>query len=203
VSVTSLFSKDELIEMLKSDKAFRDTFALEFVKNSIPNQLKALRKERDWTQDDLGREAGKPRNVITRLENPASHIPNLATLYEMAIACRAALLVKIIPFSRLLKEMDAPFSSDFAPAIDSKEEADALTQWSVSFDGAETGDSELPVSERANLVAVGGNPRKSANQRVLSLAPLRLVSSNRTVDSVQDSQNPTRNVSVNNVSLAR
>lgn len=120
--------------MLKDDKEFRDSFVLEFIKNSIPNQLRALRKERDWTQDDLGRETNKPRNVITRLENPNSHLPNLATLHEIASGCKAALLVQIIPFSELLKEYDKPFEYYYAPPIDSKSETQALEVWANMID---------------------------------------------------------------------
>jgi transcriptional regulator with XRE-family HTH domain len=120
--------------MLRNDKAFRDHFVLEFVRNSIPNQLRALRKERGWNQEDMGLAVGKPRNVITRLENPNSHIPNLASIYDVAIGCKAALLVKVVPFSRLLKELDAPFSADSAPAIDSETETEALEAWAIAVD---------------------------------------------------------------------
>lgn len=129
MSVNSLLSKNELVEMLKEDKSFRHAFALEFVKNSIPSQIRALREERGWTQADLGKAVNKPRNVITRLENPNSNIPNLLTMLEIAQGCEAALVVKIVPFSELLKEYDQPFEAYFAPSIFSEDEIEKLSTW--------------------------------------------------------------------------
>lgn len=199
MSVTSLFSKDELIQMLRNDKAFRDTFVLEFVRNNIPIQLKALRKERDWTQDDLGREANKPRNVITRLENPNSHVPNLATLYEIAVGCKAALLVKIVPFSELLKEYDKPFSNYFAPSIDSESESVALTEWATAFDDP---DDELDTETTKTLALVSSNPNTS-NQGTLRFAePLRLVSNNNAVQ-IDVANSSVSNADVQNFRLVK
>jgi putative transcriptional regulator len=101
-----LLSREKLVKKLKENKEFRDSFAMEFVKNSIPSQLRDLRDQRGWTQDELGKATKKPRNVITRLENPNNNIPNIYTMLEMAWGVDAALLVKIIPFSELLKEYE-------------------------------------------------------------------------------------------------
>lgn len=125
-----LLSREKLVKRLKENKEFRDAFAMEFVKNAIPSQLRDLRDQRTWTQEDLGKATKKPRNVITRLENPNSNIPNLYTMLEMAWGVDAALLVKIIPFSELLKE----YSNDdlerfYAASINDKEEAARLSKW--------------------------------------------------------------------------
>lgn len=151
MSEQSLLSRKELIDLLREDKEFRDAFALEYVKNSIPSQLRALRKERDWTQADLGKEAKKPRNVITRLENPNNNIPNLLTMYEVAVGCEAALLVKVIPFSELLKEYEKPFEAMHAPKITSKSEIEKLAAWAREVEtqnGEETPEISKTVSAR-------------------------------------------------------
>ncbi|MEO5859883.1 MAG: helix-turn-helix domain-containing protein [Pyrinomonadaceae bacterium] len=102
---------------------------MEYVQNSIPSQLRHLRQEREWTQDDLGKATDKPRNVITRLENPNSNVPNIATMYEMALGFQAGLLVKIVPFSELLREFEKPHTAFSALPITHKDEESALQDW--------------------------------------------------------------------------
>ncbi len=125
-----LLSREKLVKRLKEDKEFRDAFAMEFVKNSIPSQLRDLRDQRRWTQDELGKATQKPRNVITRLENPNNNIPNIYTMLEMAWGVDAALLVKIVPFSELLKEYENPDPERFyASSISDESEIAALSKY--------------------------------------------------------------------------
>jgi transcriptional regulator with XRE-family HTH domain len=125
-----LISREELVEQLTNNKKFRNAFTLEYVKNSISSQLRVLREQRKWTQADLGRATGKPRNVITRLENPNNNIPSLATMLEMAWGCETALLVKIVPFSQLLEEYEAASPKIFlAAGIADEKEQLRLTKW--------------------------------------------------------------------------
>lgn len=160
----SLLSKSDLVDLLKNDKSFRDTFAMEFVKNAIPSQLRALRQERGWTQEDLGLATGKPRNVITRLENPNSNIPNIATMLEVATGCGAALLVKIVPFSKLLKEYDASFRDQFAPSVDSEAETLSLKEWELIENIVESDETR---AQPANALTSS----KFATKPVIQVAP--------------------------------
>jgi transcriptional regulator with XRE-family HTH domain len=50
-------------------------------------RLKALRKERGWTQPDLARRAGLSAGYIARLET-GRHDPKLSTLVRLAKALR-------------------------------------------------------------------------------------------------------------------
>jgi hypothetical protein len=101
-----LLSNKGLIRKLISSKTFRDSYVHEYVRNGIPFQIRAMREDRRWTQGELGVAAGKPRNVITRLEDPNYGKLTIKTLLEMASAFDVALLIKFIPFSRLLREYD-------------------------------------------------------------------------------------------------
>lgn len=102
----SLLSRTNLVEKLLRSKKFRDAYVYEHVRNGIPFQIRALRDERNWSQADLGNAAKKPRNVITRVENPNYGKLTLKTLFEIASAFEVALLVKFVPFSRLVKEYE-------------------------------------------------------------------------------------------------
>ncbi len=100
----------KLIAKLK-DKAYRDSYVASHVSIGIPYQIKALREQRNWTQQQLGQKAGKPQNVISRLEDPTYGKQTLATLLKLAVAFDVALLVKFVPYSEFLEAV-----SDVSPA---------------------------------------------------------------------------------------
>ncbi|HEY0322440.1 MAG TPA: helix-turn-helix transcriptional regulator [Pyrinomonadaceae bacterium] len=137
----SLESPNDLVQNLINDKTFRDAYVYEHVKRVIPYQLRAMRKERDWKQGDMGKAVGKPRNVINRLENPNYGKLTLKTLFEIASGCNVALLVKFVPFSRLLKEYeDVSFEALSAASVTDEKEIEKLNEWAADEE-AETIDT--------------------------------------------------------------
>jgi len=139
-----LLSKLELIKKLIGNKRFRDSYVYEHVRNSVPFQIRALREERGWTQGGLGEVAGKPRNVITRLEDPNYGRLTLKTLFEIASAFDVGLLVKFVPFSRLVREYE-----DVSPsALSAKsilEEAGPLKEWALAKDMGIDSDAKIRI----------------------------------------------------------
>ena len=153
-----LLSKKDLVAKLRTSKKFRDAYVYEHVRNGIPFQTRALRTspERDWTQAELGAAAKKPRNVITRLENPNYGKLTLKTLFEIASAFDVALLIKFVPFSRLLREYEDVSSEALnAKSITDEEEVGALERWAAEEEvepvAARLGESTSP------LRSIGGN----------------------------------------------
>ncbi len=126
----SLSSRKTTVERLLKSKEYRDAYVLEHIKNGVAFQIRTLREDRDWTQGDLGDAMGKPRNVISRIEDPNYGKTTLTTLREVAAAFDVGLLVKFVPFSRLVREYE-----DVSPArlsahsITSTEEFAALSEW--------------------------------------------------------------------------
>jgi len=100
--ITSKKYREELIENLQ-DKEYRDAFVSSHINNGIPFQIRALREQRDWTQDDLAKVSKKKQEAICRLENPNYGSFTLATLKEIASALDVALMVRFVPFSELVK----------------------------------------------------------------------------------------------------
>lgn len=106
----SVRSKLKLLAKLRN-KEYRDAYVEEHVKTSLPFQIKALRDQRRWTQGKLAREAKTTQTVISRIENPEYGHLSLNSLYKLAAAFDVALLIKFVPFSRLLSEFE-----DVSPA---------------------------------------------------------------------------------------
>lgn len=108
--MTTLNYKDELIANLK-DKEYRDAFVASHIKNGIPFQIRTLREQIPYTQEQLAQVAGKQQAAICRLENPHYGNFTLATLKELASVFDVALVVKFVPFSELV-EWDLKLSAD-------------------------------------------------------------------------------------------
>jgi putative transcriptional regulator len=56
------------------------------------NRLKALRSERNWTQEELGRRVGVSRQAIIALES-GKHDPSLDLAYRIATAFESSVEV--------------------------------------------------------------------------------------------------------------
>lgn len=76
-------------------KSKRDAMTKAMVYVSVQHQIHSLRKKRGWTQAELGRRAGMPANVISRLEQPTDRLITLRTLIRIANAFDLPLRIKI------------------------------------------------------------------------------------------------------------
>lgn len=150
----SVVSKEKLVNKL-SNWQYRNAYAEESVKTSLPFQIKAIREQRDWSQAILGKESDMKQNAVSRLESAEYGNLNINTLLRLANAFDCGLLVKFVPFSRLLKEFNdvSPaalevdeFANDLSN-LKSWASSDILTSSDLTTDTNtfESGSNTLPV----------------------------------------------------------
>lgn len=93
--------KKNLIKQLR-DKEYRDAFVSEHIDTGIPFQIRALRKQRNWTQKDLAERIDGKQESISRLEDPNYSSFTLTTLKKLASAFDIGLIVRFAPISELV-----------------------------------------------------------------------------------------------------
>jgi len=128
---------ERLVQKLKN-KEYRDAFASEHVWTGVPFQVKTLRDDRQWSQESLAKEAEMGQSQICRLEDINYGSFTMKSLLRLASAFDVALVVKFVPFSRLLKETE-----DLSP--------EALSAESFSKDKFEP-EHKQPVLAKANVL---------------------------------------------------
>jgi transcriptional regulator with XRE-family HTH domain len=79
------------------DREWRYLWFNKKVRWSIAVQIRTMRLEKGWTQEELGRRIGSYAPIISQLENPESpSVPQLSTLCKIAHAFDCALIVTFI-----------------------------------------------------------------------------------------------------------
>jgi transcriptional regulator with XRE-family HTH domain len=127
----SVPSKAKLLGKLVNNKVYRDAYVAEHVKTSVPLHIHYLREERELTQAQLAEKAKTTQTVISRLEDPNYGNLTLNSLLKIASAFDIALLVRFVPFSRLLTEFeDLSPRALLVPSFE--QELTTLKTWAVN-----------------------------------------------------------------------
>lgn len=162
----SLLSRINLVKRLLESRKVRDAYVYEHVRNGIPFQIRALRKDRDWSQSELAEAAKTSRTVITRIEDPNYGKLTLKTLFSVASAFDVALLVKLVPFSRLLREyQDVSSEALSVPAISNEERT--LQRWATANVAAYALSSRSIPIEQLTLAFAETKPSNAASTRLM------------------------------------
>jgi transcriptional regulator with XRE-family HTH domain len=114
---------------------YRKAFVASQINVGIPFQIRALIKERNWTQGQLAEKADMLQPRISGLMTPGKTRPNIDTLRRLAEAFDCALMVRFVPFSEL-----AEWSEQFDP------EAFSVASFENDFGFMDRGEQETAIA---------------------------------------------------------
>jgi transcriptional regulator with XRE-family HTH domain len=173
----TLLSRINLVKRFLESRKSRDAYVYEHVRNGIPFQIRAMRKDRDWSQLELAEAAKTSRTVITRIEDPNYGKLTLKTLFAIASAFNVALLVKFVPFSRLVQEYEDVSSTALAAkSVTDQEEVAKLQAWASGRNITVATNPQPQVAARIH--ALGDPVSTSAVQHTLVFGTPQLVAQN-------------------------
>lgn len=93
-----------------SDREFRDTYVDRRVRRLIAYQLRALREDRGFSQQQVAELLGMKQSAVSRLENPEYGRVSVSTLLKAAAAYDVALIVRFVTHAEFSEQ-----TSDLSP----------------------------------------------------------------------------------------
>lgn len=96
------------------EKLFREEYATAMLKRMIPYQMRAIRKKRGWSQEQLAEEAKVTQGVISRAEDPCYGNLTLTTIGRIAAGFDLAAVIRFVPFSDLMRYGENTSEKEFA-----------------------------------------------------------------------------------------
>jgi transcriptional regulator with XRE-family HTH domain len=121
----SILKKKKAWQRMATDKKYREEYAIAMLKRMIPYQVRAIRKKRGWSQGQLAEAANVTQGVISRVEDPNYGNLTLTTIGRIAAGYDLAAIVKLVPFSELLRYSEKASESDAANVLTFEQENSA------------------------------------------------------------------------------
>lgn len=125
---------DKLKTSFGTDKDYRHGYVDEFLNAYIATQIKVLREQREWTQQDLAQQAGMKQARISVMENVNYSSWSLNTLKRIAESFDLTLNVSFEDFGKRLVDIDRfsresleRFSFEDDPVFQHESEAQLLS----------------------------------------------------------------------------
>lgn len=111
---------------MKSKAVARHAYLEAETITGLAHQIRAIRMQRGWTQDDLAVRMKTTQNVVSRLEDPSYGRYTLKTLLDLAKTFDTGMQVRFVSFITMLQQTFKPdakarevFSfEDEAPSVD-------------------------------------------------------------------------------------
>lgn len=84
------------------NKEYRENFAALQLKRGVPFQIRALLKDRGWTQQQLAKQAGLTQGVVSRAQDPDYGNLTINTIARVAAGFDVAFVGRFVSFSELV-----------------------------------------------------------------------------------------------------
>jgi transcriptional regulator with XRE-family HTH domain len=94
----------QLLNSLDNEE-YRAALAIEHVNTTLATQIRKMREDRTWSQEDLANFLNKHQETISQWENPDYGRYSITTLKTLASVFDVALIVKFVPFDELVNDM--------------------------------------------------------------------------------------------------
>lgn len=124
--MTTADKRDQIWQSF-NDREYRHQFVDEEINVGIAFQIRSLRNRQDLKQGDLAKLLGVKQPLISLWEDPGYGKYSLATLKDLAKAFDVGLLVRFVPFSKLLDWTVGLTSDVIAPPSFSEEQYSVTT----------------------------------------------------------------------------
>lgn len=169
-------AREQIAESL-ADKEYRDLFVLEHIGQGLAFQIRAMRKDRDWSQTELGEAAGMRQTRVSQLEDPDYERLSLTTLKRLASAFDVGLMVRFVPFSQLVDwsvrlthaDLAVPsFADDAELGRETPEATAPITGWLVTTVLEYPEAPRLEDSTMYQIVKVGQTPAMPVQQSAVA-----------------------------------
>jgi transcriptional regulator with XRE-family HTH domain len=168
------FHNKELIQQLR-DKEYREAYADDFLNAYIAAQIRAIREQRNMTQEELASLVGTQQAGISRVENVNYSGWNIRTLKKIAYALGARLHVSIETFGSLLEEganfsrkaLERP-SVDDDPALEKEfiylpaPKVENLNKMTMPSPSSVHSEQNRSIPRQTQLSALASNQKKEA-----------------------------------------
>lgn len=100
-----------LIEEFQEDSEYREGYTEDFFNAKIATQIKVLREQREWSQEQLGEESGMRQERISVLEDVSYESWTASTLRKLASAFHLVVDIEFKEYGEFLDEFSS-FSED-------------------------------------------------------------------------------------------
>lgn len=99
---------EEIWRKLSGSREYRSSFAKAQFKRLVPFQIRELRKQRGWNQEQLAQRANVTQGVVSRAED--SNYGNLTvnTILKIADGFDAVFVGRFVPYSEFIKWYEDP-----------------------------------------------------------------------------------------------
>ena len=111
-------SKLKHISRIRKGKQNRENYVASHLRHGLSHQIRLTRESRGLTQSELAKLVGVSQNLISRWESTGYGQYTVSTLNRIASALDVALMVRFVPFSRMVDWLSGTPSVDFGLDVD-------------------------------------------------------------------------------------